>query len=98
MRDGDNRYSIEEFINGADMSKALLQKTKFLDPSLYGKFPPSRQRRAAAHHAGVVHLDLKPTNVIVTSGYSLTELKVTDFGGIAKMAAEELMQPLTMQP
>ncbi len=90
VRDGDNRYLIEEFINGADMSKALLQKTKFLDPYLGAKvFHHLAKGVAAAHHAGVVHRDLKPTNVMVIGGYSLTELKVTDFG-IAKMAAEEL--------
>lgn len=90
VRDGDNRYLIEEFIDGADMSKALLQKTKFLDPYLCAKvFHHLAKGVAAAHHAGVVHRDLKPTNVMVIGGYSLTELKVTDFG-IAKMAAEEL--------
>ncbi|MGH6625168.1 MAG: hypothetical protein ACRECD_01250 [Burkholderiaceae bacterium] len=35
-----------------------------------------------------MHRGLKPTNVIVVGGYSLTDLKVTDFG-IAKMADEE---------
>ncbi len=90
IREGEARYLIEEFIDGADMSKALLQRTKFLDPYLCAKvFHHLAKGVAAAHHAGVVHRDLKPTNVMVTGGYSLTELKVTDFG-IAKMAAEEL--------
>lgn len=90
LREGEARYLIEEFIEGADMSKALLQKTKFLDPYLCAKvFHHLAKGVAAAHHAGVVHRDLKPTNVMVVGGYSLTELKVTDFG-IAKMAAEEL--------
>ncbi len=84
------RYLIEEFIDGADMSKALLQKTEFLDPYLCAKvFHHLAKGIAAAHHVGVVHRDLKPTNVMVIGGYSLTELKVTDFG-IAKMAGEEL--------
>jgi eukaryotic-like serine/threonine-protein kinase len=90
VKEGDARYLIEEFIEGADMDKALLRQTKFLDPYLCGKvFHHLGKGVAAAHHAGVVHRDLKPTNVMVIGGYSLTELKVTDFG-IAKMAGEEL--------
>ncbi len=90
LKEGDARYLIEEFIDGSDMDKALLRQTKFLDPYLCAKvFHHLSKGVAAAHHAGVVHRDLKPTNVMVIGGYSLTEVKVTDFG-IAKMAGEEL--------
>lgn len=90
VKEGEARYLIEEFIEGADMAKALLRQTKFLDPYLCAKvFHHLAKGVAAAHHAGVVHRDLKPTNVMVLGGYSLTEVKVTDFG-IAKMASEEL--------
>lgn len=90
LKEGNARYLIEEFIEGADMAKALLRRTNFLDPYLCAKvFHHLAKGVAAAHHAGVVHRDLKPTNVMVVGGYSLTELKVTDFG-IAKMAGEEL--------
>jgi eukaryotic-like serine/threonine-protein kinase len=92
VRDGDNRYLIEELIVGADLSKALLKRTSFLDPYLAAKvFHHMAKGLAAAHHAGVIHRDLKPTNVMVVGGYSLNELKVTDFG-IAKMAEEELVE------
>ena len=90
LKEGEARYLIEEFIDGADMAKALLQRSKFLDPYLCAKvFHHLAKGVAAAHHAGVIHRDLKPTNVMVVGGYSLTEIKVTDFG-IAKMAEEEL--------
>lgn len=90
LRVGEERYLIEEFIDGSDMGKALLQHTKFLDPYLCAKiFHHLAKGVAAAHHAGVVHRDLKPTNVMVIGGYSLLEIKVTDFG-IAKMAGEEI--------
>ena len=92
VKEGDNRYLIEELIVGSDLSKALLKKTNFLDPYLAAKvFHHMAKGLAAAHHAGVIHRDLKPTNVMVVGGYSLSELKVTDFG-IAKMAEEELVE------
>lgn len=46
---------------------------------------------AASHHAGVVHRDLKPTNVMVTDDFQLNAIKITDFG-IAKMADEEIAE------
>lgn len=90
LREGETRYLIEEFIEGTDMDKALLRQTRFLDPYLCAKVLHHLAKGvAAAHHAGVIHRDLKPTNVMVIGGYSLTEVKITDFG-IAKMAGEEL--------
>lgn len=92
VREGESRYLIEELIVGSDLSKALLRKTLFLDPYLVAKvFHHMAKGLAAAHHAGVIHRDLKPTNVMVVGGYSLSELKITDFG-IAKMAEEELAE------
>jgi serine/threonine-protein kinase len=44
---------------------------------------------AAAHHAGVFHRDLKPTNIMVSDDPGISDLKVTDFG-IARMAADEI--------
>lgn len=91
VRQGEDRFLIEELIEGADLSKALLRRTNILDPYLAAKvFHHMAKGLAAAHHAGVVHRDLKPTNVMVMGGYSVTELKITDFG-IAKMADEELI-------
>lgn len=90
LKVGDLRYLVEEFIEGNNLDAALLQETTYLDPYLAAKvFHHLARGVAAAHHAGVVHRDLKPTNVMVVGGYSLHELKVTDFG-IAKMAGEEL--------
>lgn len=94
VRVGDDRYLIEELVEGEDLKAALLENTAYLDPYLAAKvFHHLAKGVAAAHHAGVVHRDLKPTNIMVVGGYSLRELKVTDFG-IAKMAGEELREAI----
>ncbi len=94
LRVGDQRYLIEELIEGKDLKAALLTETSFLDPYLAAKvFHHLAKGVAAAHHAGVVHRDLKPTNIMVVGDYSLAELKITDFG-IAKMAADELAEAI----
>lgn len=90
VRDGEERYLIEEMIVGQDLDKAILKRARFLDPYLAAKvFHYLAKGVGAAHHAGVVHRDLKPTNIMVVGGYSLAEIKLTDFG-IAKLAAEEI--------
>lgn len=94
LRVNDQRYLIEELIEGKDLKAALLDDATFLDPYLAAKvFHHMAKGVAAAHHAGVVHRDLKPTNIMVTGDYSLSELKVTDFG-IARMADEEMQEAI----
>lgn len=84
------QYLVEEFIEGQDLEAALLQHTGYVDPYLAARlFHHLGKGVAAAHHAGVWHRDLKPTNAMATGGYKLEEVKITDFG-IAKMADEEL--------
>lgn len=83
-------FLVEELIEGEDLKAALLTRTDYVDPYLAAKiFRHLAKGVAAAHHNGVVHRDLKPTNIMVVGGYNVAELKVTDFG-IAKMAEAEL--------
>lgn len=83
-------YLIEELVKGLDLSKAVLADVDSLDPFLVAKiFHHLAKGLAASHHVGVIHRDLKPTNIMVSGGFQLLELKITDFG-IAKMAEEEI--------
>ncbi|MHB0984332.1 MAG: protein kinase domain-containing protein [Sulfuricella sp.] len=94
LRVDDQRYLIEELIEGKDLKAALLEDAMFLDPYLVARILHHLAKGvAAAHHAGVVHRDLKPTNIMIVGDYSLTELKITDFG-IAKMAGDELQEAI----
>ena len=92
IENAGRQYLIEEFIEGQDLDKAILQKSKLLDPYLVARiFHYLAKGLAASHHAGVVHRDLKPTNIMVTDGFQLKAIKITDFG-IAKMADEEIIE------
>ena len=92
IEENGDLYLIEELIYGENLDEALLKRTNFIDPYSAAKVLHHIAKGvAAAHHAGVVHRDLKPTNVMVVGGFSLNELKITDFG-IAKMADEELAE------
>lgn len=85
-------YLIEEFVEGTDLDKALLRKSKQLDPYLAARiFHYLAKGLAASHHVSVVHRDLKPTNVMVTGDFQIEAIKITDFG-IAKMANEEIVE------
>jgi serine/threonine-protein kinase len=90
FEEDNTAYLVEELIDGLDLEKAILSKSKFLDPFLVAKILHHLAKGlAASHHAGVVHRDLKPTNIMVTGDFQLTSIKITDFG-IAKMAADEI--------
>lgn len=90
LKSHKRQYLIEELIEGQDLDKAILKKSKFLDPYLVARiFHYLAKGLAASHHADVVHRDLKPTNIMVVEGFQLNEIKITDFG-IAKMASVEM--------
>jgi serine/threonine-protein kinase len=90
VEENGSTFLIEELILGKDLKAALLTRTDYVDPYLVAKiFRHLAKGVAAAHHNGVVHRDLKPTNIMIVGDYNVTELKVTDFG-IAKMAGAEM--------
>lgn len=91
---GSNLYLIEEFVDGHDLQKAILKRLSIVDPYLAARiFLYLAKGIAASHHVGVIHRDLKPTNVMVSGEFNLSAIKITDFG-IAKMAEEELIQAI----
>lgn len=87
----DNKeYLVEEFIEGTDLDKAILGRYNHVDPLMTMHiFHNLSKALAASHHVGVIHRDLKPTNIMVTGDVNIEAIKVTDFG-IAKMAEEEI--------
>lgn len=90
VSDEDTQYLVEEFIDGLDIKRGILEPFCAIDPSLVAKiFHHMAKGLEASHRAGVVHRDLKPSNVMFAGGPEVHELKITDFG-IAKMAEDEI--------
>lgn len=92
VEENDRFYLIEELIEGLDLAEAILKHTDYLDPFLVARILHHLAKGlAASHHVGVIHRDLKPTNIMVMGSFQLDAIKITDFG-IAKMAEEEIAE------
>lgn len=87
FEEGGAEYLIEEFVCGETLEQKA-ERFSCIDPHLGSRiFHQLVKGIAASHRAGVVHRDMKPSNVMVTAGVNLQELKITDFG-IATLTAE----------
>jgi serine/threonine-protein kinase len=83
-------FIVMEFVEGRSLRAELRER---------GTLPPAEvasigaqiaDALAHAHHHGVVHRDVKPSNVLLTPGGSV---KVTDFGIAQSPAGEALTEP-----
>jgi eukaryotic-like serine/threonine-protein kinase len=84
VTDGDDTWLVMEYVEGVTLS-ALIKRDGALTPDEAA--PLVRQAAdalAAAHAAGIVHRDVKPSNMLVTPDGSV---KLTDFG-IARAQAD----------
>jgi len=77
-------YLVMEFVEGDTLSKIVAQGPIPLDKALRYAVQIT-DALAAAHAKGVIHRDLKPGNIIVTSN----GVKVLDFG-LAKLSSEKV--------
>jgi eukaryotic-like serine/threonine-protein kinase len=88
--EGASPFIVMEFVDGRSLRKELSER---------GPLPPGEvasigaqiaDALAHAHHHGVVHRDVKPSNVLLTRR---GEVKVTDFGIAHSAAGEALTEP-----
>lgn len=77
-----------EFVEGRSLASYLSAKVRFTDSDIPGIMSQLLDALAHAHDKGVWHRDVKPANIILTTG---GRLKVADFG-IARIESQSLTQ------
>jgi serine/threonine-protein kinase len=82
--EGDRHYIVMEYVDGVDLKTLIRQKGRLSVNEALNIGIQIAAGVGHAHKAGVIHCDIKPQNVLVTSD---GRAKVTDFG-IARALSE----------
>jgi serine/threonine-protein kinase len=80
--DGDHVYLVMELVSGGTLRDLLRERGLLAAPLAISVLDPMLSALASAHHAGLVHRDVKPENVLIGHGGSSGGgiVKVADFG------------------
>ncbi|MCL2852648.1 MAG: Stk1 family PASTA domain-containing Ser/Thr kinase [Defluviitaleaceae bacterium] len=81
-QEGDIYYIVMEYINGVTLKDLILRRAPFDNDEVLGVATQIAAGLKHAHEHGIIHRDIKPQNILVTS---TGIIKVTDFG-IARVA------------
>ncbi len=87
-QDGNRSYIVMEFVEGRDLKSVIRAEGPLLLDRAIDLMAQACAALGYAHRAGLVHCDVKPQNMIVTSD---GRLKVTDFG-IARAVSQSVPQ------
>ncbi|MBK7405153.1 MAG: serine/threonine protein kinase [Phycisphaerales bacterium] len=81
----DGPYLVSEFVEGVTLDRWCRQRGVIPSRDAAEIVRQLAEAAQAAHNAGVVHRDLKPTNVLVTDA---GQARITDFGLAAALSAK----------
>ena len=80
----EQQYLVMEYVEGTNLSGFLRARGPLLPDAAAALLGQAADALAAAHEAGIVHRDVKPSNMLVTED---GQLKLSDFG-IARAEAD----------
>ena len=88
MNEGEPPFIVMEFLEGQSLGERIRQAGPLVGEQVAKIFAQVLDGLAAAHRAGIVHRDIKPDNIFLTTSSTLGDLvKLVDFG-VAKIHAE----------
>jgi serine/threonine protein kinase/ABC-type phosphate/phosphonate transport system substrate-binding protein len=82
-------YIVQELLVGEDLDTKLEREGPFTPRDIAAILLPVMDALASAHAAGIVHRDVKPSNVFLTQVGKRTEPKLIDFG-LSKLVGHDV--------